>query len=206
MCEKSDNISCDRRGWVVYLLLFLIFPSFLPSFLPAFHTPSYPSMLFPSVGPRADPTQTLLSCLGQGGPSIGPLLGPLIAAESSFSKLQLRINTVGWWGRAIVQAMAASIWHRPNCHKQSALFFFFTPPPPASAPRYQRAEHTWGAKPFMGPLIWGHFEVFLKKISLSFSLSPQQQSAFWGLSINSCFKSPAINSLHLEILLIRHRR
>lgn len=115
---------------------FLIFPSFLlyiidssvPSFLPSFISSFLPFTLSPtpalslSVGPRADSTQTLLSCLGQGELSVWPLPGP--NRLRVLSKLQLLINRVGWWVQVIAQTVVASIWHQPNCHKQSASFLY----------------------------------------------------------------------------------
>ncbi len=149
---------------------FLILPSFLLSFLPSFlpFTLSLTPPLSLSVGPRADSTQTLLSCLGLGELSVWPLLGP--NRHGVLSKLQLLINRAGWWGQVIVQAIAGSIWHQPNCHKQSASFLY---------PRYQRVialstleGQTIYESPHLGPL-WSVLQCFSR------NFSSLQQSAFW---------------------------
>lgn len=125
---RSSGIQHSRHGQsCIFIFLWYFLPSlssFLPCFLPSF----LPFKLFLtsplslSVGPRADSTQTLLSCLGLGKLSVWPLPGP--NRHWVLSKLQLLINRVGWWGQVIAQAIAGSIWHQPNCHKQSASFLY----------------------------------------------------------------------------------
>ena len=172
----------------VYLSDISFLPSFFPSFLPSLVHPSCLPSFLPftlslalalslspsiSVGPRADSAQTLGSCLGLGELSVWPLPGP--NRLRVLSKLQLLINRVGWWGQVIAEATEGSIWHHPNCHKQSASFLY---------PRCSRviAPSTLeGQKNIYESAHLGALWSVLQKIFLP------STACVLGLSLNSCF-------------------